>query len=117
MRATTGFTSSDFAATVKANSIVAKRNEIFNNVLYFLGITATNRNDANGALTPAFTPAVPAARGLCDTVELALGALAVDYGVDVKAMLRESDQFGPPEFGTPNELFDALEAITNDLAA
>ena len=116
VRATTGFTSSDLAATAKANSVVAKRNEIFNNVLYFLGITATNRNDANGALTPVFTPAVPAARGLCDTVELALGALAVDYGVDIKAMLRESERFGPPEFGTPNELFDALEAITNDLA-
>ena len=116
VRASSGFTSSDLASTSKANSIVAKRNEIINNVLYVLGITATNRNDANGAVTPAFTPAVETAKRISDTVEIALGALVVEYGDDVKVMLRESEQFGPPEFGTPNELFDALETIATDLA-
>lgn len=116
IRASTGFTSSDLASTEKANSLVAKRNRIINNVLYFLGITATNRNDANGAVTPAFTPVVQTARRISDTVEMALGSIVSEYGEEVKAMLRESEQYGPPEFGTPNELFDALEMITRDLA-
>jgi len=117
VRATMGFTSSDLAMTANANSIVAKRDKIINRVLYFLGITATNRNDANGAITPAFTPAVPEARRLCDTVEISLGALAIAYGAEIKAMLRRSERFGPPDFGTPNELFDALEAVTDDLVS
>jgi len=116
VRVSTGFTSSDLASTEKANSLVAKRNRIINNVLYFLGITATNRNDANGAVTPAFTPAVQTARRISDSVEMALGSIVSEYGEEVKAMLRESEQYGPPEFGTPNELFDALEMITRDLA-
>ena len=44
-----------------------------------------------------------------------MGALVVEYGNDVKTLLRESEQYGPPEFGTPNELFDALESIAQDL--
>ena len=116
MRASSGFTSSDLASTSKANSIVAKRNEIISNVLYVLGITATNRNDANGAVTPAFTPAVETAKRISDTGEIALGALVVEYGDDVRVMLGESEQVGPPEFGAPNELFDALETIATDLA-
>ena len=44
-----------------------------------------------------------------------MGALVVEYGDDVKTFLRESEQYGPPEFGTPNELFDALESIAQDL--
>lgn len=47
---------------------------------------------------------------------MALGSIVSEYGEEVKAMLRESEQYGPPEFGTPNELFDALEMITRDLA-
>lgn len=117
VRTSSGFTSSDLALSSKANSLVAQRDRLVNSVLYFLGITATNRNTANGAVTPAFTPAVATARRLCDTVELALGALIEEYGVvEIKAMLRESERFGPPEFGTPNELFEALETIARDLA-
>lgn len=116
VRTSTGFTSSDLALTSKANSLVAKRNKIINNILYFLGVHATNRNEANGAVTPGFTPAVATAKRIADTVELALGALVVAYGNEVKAMLRDSEHFGPPDFGTPNELFEALETIARDLA-
>ena len=101
--------------TVQTNSLVAQRNRIINNILYFIGITANNRNDADGAVTATFTPAVASARKISDTLELAMGALVVEYGDDVKTFLRESEQYGPPEFGTPNELFDALESIAQDL--
>ena len=113
VRASSGFTSSDL--TVQTNSLVAQRNRIINNILYFIGITANNRNNADGAVTAAFTPAVASARKISDTLELAMGALVVEYGNDVKTFLRESEQYGPPEFGTPNELFDALESIAQDL--
>ena len=113
VRASSGFTSSDL--TVQTNSLVAQRNRIINNILYFIGITANNRNDADGAVTATFTPAVASARKISDTLELAMGALVVEYGDDVKTFLRESEQYGPPEFGTPNELFDALESIAQDL--
>ena len=113
VRASSGFTSSDL--TVQTNSLVAQRNRIINNILYFIGITANNRNDADGAVTATFTPAVASARKISDTLELAMGALVVEYGNDVKTFLRESEQYGPPEFGTPNELFDALESIAQDL--
>ena len=113
VRASSGFTSSDL--TVQTNSLVAQRNRIINNILYFIGITANNRNNADGAVTATFTPAVASARKISDTLELAMGALVVEYGNDVKTFLRESEQYGPPEFGTPNELFDALESIAQDL--
>jgi hypothetical protein len=58
---------------------------------------------------------VASARKVSDTLQLAMGALVVEYGTDVKTLLRASERYGPPEFGTPNELFDALESIAQDL--